>query len=72
MTPSETAEDLILKFKSSQSEDGFNDVRDFHAANRCAIIAVDEILHSIKNINKYDFGTMNYYWQEVKNELEKL
>jgi hypothetical protein len=66
MTPRETAEDLILKFKSSQSEDGFNDVRDFHAATRCALIAVNEILTSIDS--NHDF----IYWTEVKNELEKL
>jgi hypothetical protein len=66
MTPRETAEDLILKFKSSQSEDGFNDVRDFHAATRCALIAVNEILKSIDS-NHYFI-----YWTEVKNELEKL
>ena len=66
MTPRETAEDLILKFKSSQSEDGFNDVRDFHAATRCALIAVNEILTSIDS--NHDF----IYWTEVKNELQKL
>jgi hypothetical protein len=66
MTPRETAEDLILKFKSSQSEDGFNDVRDFHAATRCALIAVNEILTSIDS--NHDF----IYWTEVKNELEKI
>jgi hypothetical protein len=66
MTPKEQAEDLILKFKSSESQDGYNDVRDFHSATRCSLIAVDQILEIIDS--NYDF----IYWTEVKNELEKL
>jgi len=68
MTPEEKAIYLIMKFKSSEGIDGYNDVRDLHAANRCAIIAVDEIL---KVLSKYK--TREYeYWEEVKNELEKI
>jgi hypothetical protein len=72
MTPRETAEDLILKFKSSQSEDGFNDVRDLHAANRCAIIAVDEILKVLDDADDLIYYRSKFnFWTEVKNELEK-
>lgn len=74
MTPEEKAVYLMLKFKSSESEDGSNDVRDLHAANRCAIIAVDEILSDYKNYlfhaNTEYKGLM--YWKKVKQELEKL
>jgi len=68
MTPKEKAEELIMKFKSGESQDGYNDVRDIHAAIRCALIAVDEILNAVTAIadKRYD------YWKEVKQELEKL
>ena len=65
MTAKEQAEDLIFKFKSSESQDGYNDVRDFHSATRCSLIAVDQILEIIDS--NYDF----IYWKEVKLELEK-
>jgi hypothetical protein len=44
MTPKEKADYFVMKFKSSESQDGYNDVRDIHAAIRCALIAVDEII----------------------------
>jgi len=68
MTARSKADQLLIKFKMSECIHGYNDVRDLHAANRCAIIAVDEIL---KVLSKY--GTKEYeYWEEVKNELEKI
>ena len=39
------------------------------SAIECALIAVDEILGVIQNL--YFMGTVNY-WQEVKQEMEKL
>ena len=74
MTPKEKADYFVMKFKSSESQDGYNDVRDIHAAIRCALIAVDEILSDYKNYllhENTDYkGLM--YWKEVKQELEKL
>jgi len=73
MTPKEKADYLVMIFKSSESEDGYNDVRDIYAAIRCALIAVDEILSDYKNYllhaNTEYKGLM--YWKEVKQELEK-
>jgi hypothetical protein len=66
MTPKEQAEELINKFKHSESQDGYNDVRDIYAAIRCALIAVEQILEII--FSDYDWQ----YWNEVKKELEKL
>jgi hypothetical protein len=37
-----------------------------------ALIAVDEVLDAIVIINEYDFEPLNEYWQEVKQEIEKL
>jgi len=69
MTPKEKAEELVNKY----SIWCWNEVVcDYEIAKQCALIAVDEILDSIIKINQYDFATLNYYWNEVKQELEKL
>jgi hypothetical protein len=68
MTARSKADQLLIKFKMSECIHGYNDVRDLHAANRCAIIAVDEILNVLSK-----YGTKEYeYWEEVKNELQKI
>lgn len=67
MTPEQKAEELVNKFKSSQSHDGYNDVRDIHASIRCALIAVDEIIE-----NGFNPQLQYNYWQEVKQEIQKL
>jgi homoaconitase/3-isopropylmalate dehydratase large subunit len=45
------------------------------AAKQCALIAVDEIINQY-NSGRFDYKTMPQseveYWQEVKQELEKL
>ncbi len=61
LPPKEKAEELCFKFQG-----------DFHLnwtmAKRCALIAVDEIL----DIAQYSGDKEYAYWQEVKNEIEKL
>jgi hypothetical protein len=74
MTPRAKADQLLIKFKMSECTQGYNDLRDIHAANRCAIIAVNEIINSNPHSNPLNtevYSTMDW-WQEVKNELEKL
>jgi hypothetical protein len=41
-------------------------------AKQCALVAVDEIITLIQDIYCYDFDILNPYWQEVKNEIEKI
>jgi hypothetical protein len=72
MTPKEKADYFVMKFKSSESQDGYNDVRDIHAAIRCALIAVGEIRDAIIEINEYDYQSLENYWYRVKQELENL
>jgi hypothetical protein len=80
MTPKEKADHLVMIFRSSESEDGYNDVRDIHAAIRCALIAVDEMLGNAAMIwggRNTETGLtardeFRKYWYEVKQELEKL
>jgi hypothetical protein len=41
-------------------------------AKQCALIAVDEILDLIDTIYDYDRESLDPYWKQVKQELEKL
>ena len=78
MTPKEKAEELILKF-APYSEDNVNIyISKMILAKSCALIAVDEIIKSGPSF-PYDiqFDSMPHfrslkYWQEVKQEIEKL
>ena len=61
MTPKEKALKLVNKFSSvglQQRDEGF----------ACALIAVDEIL----SLYKKNCNIENMYWEEVKQEIEKL
>ena len=60
MTPKEKAEDLVAKFNNPDR----TNYPYVHNAQQCALIAVDEILNKD--------GYNNHYWQEVKQEIEKL
>lgn len=59
MTPKEQAEELVNKY--------WNDIPDlfFEEAKECALIAVEMVI-----LNCYE--EEEYYWQEVKQEIEKL
>jgi hypothetical protein len=71
MTPKEKAEWLIKQFMPYQ-DDYYNDEpRD--GAISCALIAVDECIELLLNINPHmAFPQQVEYWQEVKHELDKL
>jgi hypothetical protein len=58
MTPKEKAEDLIMKFSNP-------------FAKQCALIAVSEIKRCI-DWHIYPLDKEWRYWEEVKQELEKL
>ena len=63
MTPKEKAKELYESFAPNvRWKLGQEDFRD--RAKRCAVIAVDEILSAI--------GEYTVYWEEVKEEIEKL
>ena len=65
MTQQEKAEELVNKFYNyvfnpeSHKDDNLN------WAKQCALISVDECLNTCVE-------SMIYYWQEVKQEIEKL
>ena len=69
MIPKEKAKELVDKMYVGF----FNDLYTYKA-KQCTLIAVDEIINTlsiepIRVNNKYQ--TLNY-WQEVKQEIEKL
>jgi hypothetical protein len=65
MTPKEKAKELYLKFYSKipsiQDEGQMQD----EASKQCALISVDECLHTCVE-------SMLYYWEEVKQEINEL
>lgn len=72
MTPKEKAEELFFKFYTYQSMRinlyGTSEQR----AKECALIAVDEMLIHTMNC---DYGCAGYpynFWEQVKNEIERL
>jgi len=64
MTPQEKAKELLLKFMAIQ----FGDFPTTDA-KRCALISEDEIL--VYSVSHGFIGLTEYY-QEVKQEIEKL
>jgi hypothetical protein len=69
MKPSKKAKELFFKFKNidsdSQMFDNFK-MKDFYA-QRCLLIAVEEIISELKIRNG-----CTKYWQEVKKEIGNL
>jgi hypothetical protein len=81
MTPKEKAEELIEKFKfETKRSEIINDILlgdisvvfKHYKAKQCAIIAVDEIIQSLRNAEPIsDLGYAGY-WHKVKIEINKL
>ena len=77
MTPKEKAKELTDKYAYMclYSTSAFDNIKGSEAKpfiKQCALIAVDEI---IKAIDWHEFDVPNEelnYWQEVKQEIEKL
>ncbi len=67
MKPKEKAIDLTADFydiKSNEPDYGI----DWEMAKKCALIAVDEIINLDIDVNTLDY----WWWQEVKQEINKL
>jgi hypothetical protein len=66
MTPKEKAEDLLLKY--SILKDGHN-----HLVKQCALVTVNEVLNDDWYIATIEDNIQRKnYWQEVKQEIQKL
>jgi hypothetical protein len=74
MTPKEKAKEIFLKFALYIRAGYMFDEEADEDAKKCALIAVDEIILSNPHSNPFNtdvYSTMGY-WQEVKQEIEKL
>ncbi len=67
-TPKEKAEELYSKFYYAIPSDEM--AKDEETSKKCALIAVDEILIAIQDLEITDVKWN--YWQEVKQEIEAL
>ena len=75
MEPKEKAKELVVKFMEIDSDsdmfDGFK--MGFFYSQRCASIAVDEILNQLNVMDGgFSFEKEIEFWQQVKQEIEKL
>jgi hypothetical protein len=70
MTPKEKADKLCIDFLMKPNNTDIRFGMDKQLAKQCALIAVDEIMNVI--IGSYDYELEKIYWQDVKNEIEKL
>jgi len=71
MEEKEKAKELVERFYEKR-------VLDYQAAKQCALICVDEILKTDPMIiwgesdSGIDYKSNDDYWNEVRNEIEKL
>jgi hypothetical protein len=74
MTPKEKAKELVNKFQKQIFFDVTDNRLDIDEAKGCALIAVDEIIKSQKCCDECQMeGSIEMaYWQQVKQEIEKL
>jgi hypothetical protein len=68
MTPKEKAEELILKYLKIKTHKIFNGWWHKITAKQCALIAVEQIQNLCWGNNQVGIN----YWNDVKNEIEKL
>ena len=77
MTPKEKAENLIMKFYYN----GIKDKRysmEYEDGKQCALLCVDEIEKPMEYNDGFTYTTQHLnlklkkYWQEVKQEINKL
>ena len=71
MTPKEKAHELVDKMYMVDDPMG-NYPMCFDTTKQCALIAVDELINQCWNYREIDLGLALDYWQEVKQEIEKL
>ena len=72
MTPKEKAKELVDKYQSGYTIHGFNYqfLNDLQDAKQCALITVDEAIEESYLVDKT--YCRQEYWEEVKQEIEKL
>ena len=72
MTPKEKAAELIVNYQLKCKSLNYDE------AKQCALIAVDEIIFYLPSVDIYPYFAQKLsprvkeYWQEVKQEINKL
>jgi len=73
MTPKEKANELYSKFDNLLNKDFMLPIVYDNQLKECALIAVDEMLNNFLSNRTTEYGRERYhFWQEVKQEIEKL
>jgi hypothetical protein len=84
MTPMKKARELVDKFRANTTYNNIawgeeHGAETHNRAKRCAIIAIDEIMTFVpygaikETVSPYDGAELSMdYWQEVKDEINKL
>jgi hypothetical protein len=81
MTPKEKAQELVNKFAKLPEEGSLMWYLSFEIAKKCALIAVDELIKyhdDLMDVVRYELpsnivAVIPYkYWDDVKQEIEKL
>jgi hypothetical protein len=67
MTPKEKAQQLIYAFEAFTDRDN-----ELEFAKQCALITIDEIIEHNAYVSTGIKKSVYEYWQEVKNEINKL
>jgi hypothetical protein len=74
MTPQEKAQQLLHEYRilfMNEGEDYGEEILVSVLSKQCALIAIDEILHSLE-YNTWQNREILKYYEEVKQEIEKL
>jgi hypothetical protein len=73
MTAKEKAKELFKKYSKGKDEHGWALCEFNSCAKICTLIAVDEVIQQLIPIEKAPNNKFAFqYWQEVKQEIEKL
>ena len=72
MTPREKADKLYSKYDDLLNKDFGNPIVFDNQIKQCALIAVDEILYVLNEIDSTEQWNASWFYNEVKHEIEKL
>ena len=72
MTPKEKAEDIVHKYSTYVVMWSGGIEVERQNVKQCALISVDEMLKELESIDDGQTVIPYNYWQEVKQEIEKL
>lgn len=77
MTPKEKAEEILSHYNSNLIDEISHGGARGYASYKCALIAVDEIVEIFEfmvasNLEDHQLMAILNYWDEVKQEIEKI